>query len=255
MAKKKVTSVNQMMWQPSLFRCTAFFKQADVLHSNTWWKDIFGTEAESQNRNQRSLEYLDESTFSDYKISLSVNPARMDLRMSVPTEFNNQLQFITLGSFQDNHNIFNEVIAKWLRLPNLPAISRFAYGLILLKPVQRLDQGYEFLQPLLHEVNLDIGNSSDFLYQINRPKDSETGIPNLRINRLSKWAVLRVNAALMSSSTPVVVEVPDSFAAHLELDINTTKESVDTLPSDKLSKVYSELVDFAIDIAQNGDKA
>ena len=65
--------------------------------------------------------------------------------------------------------------------------------------------GYRELGRFLPAVRLD-EDSSDFSYQINRPRRS-TVIPELSVNRLSKWSVGKFQA-FVASETGIAVSEP-----------------------------------------------
>ena len=92
--------------------------------------------------------------------------------------------------------------------------------------------------------------SSDFLYQINLPVQSQTGIEGLRINRLSKWGATMSNTIAIVSGAARVVATP-VFAIRLELDINTAPE-IGAIPQERRIEIFRELVQLGQEIADRG---
>ena len=98
--------------------------------------------------------------------------------------------------------------------------------------------------------------SFDFLYQMNRPRESLV-IPGVKVNRLSKWSVgmiLRQTVELnVFDHGTTVYPQPDLHHCLLELDINTVPGPA-TLPQDRLIGLLEELVALGKEIVSNGDQ-
>lgn len=159
----------------------------------------------------------------------------------------------TIGSALETLPRFSEFTERWLAQPDVPDLARVAFGAVLnhIEPDQRT--GYMRL-PNFVPVSVD-PESSDFMYQINLPVPSRTGIEGLQINRLTKWGIsfLRVfslNAAILTQSGPQLASEP-IFALRLELDINT-KPEISGIPRDRVTDVFRELVQMGLQIADTG---
>ena len=132
-----------------------------------------------------------------------------------------------------------------------------AFGVVLLSPMDSRVLGYRQLAAYLPAVNIDPDHSTDFFYQINRARDSATGITNLRINRLSKWSVAQISTAgLVLEPTRILYhDVPQGYlACRLELDINTAAERREPLPRETVSNVWQELLNLGREIVIDGDQ-
>lgn len=157
---------------------------------------------------------------------------------------------------------FYDLILRWMKLASCPGVNRLAVGAILLQPVENRQAGYRKLGAYLHSLKLD-SESSDFLYQINRPRESLTGITDLRINRLCKWSVALLGEVSVSLSflpkdlKPVKgsIEGQGHYACRLELDVNTSQEHEQEFSRDRLHVIFNELVDQAQEISEKGDVA
>jgi len=132
------------------------------------------------------------------------------------------------------------LMLRWLA--GCPPLQRLAFGAVLTRPVDDLLTGYRQISDYLPFVQLDPESSSDFSYQINRPRNS-TVISGLRINRFSRWSVARVFASTFDTQ----------IGCRVELDINTAQEFQGELPQEKLPVIIQELVDLGKEIAENGD--
>ena len=134
-------------------------------------------------------------------------------------------------------------------------MARFAFGAILDLPVVDKVAGYQILARILPNIPIDTENSIDFLYQINRPRMSNT-VPGLSINRLMKWAVVRlglIKFGVRPDGQTLSTNLPYQFACRLELDISTDAEFSGDFNSDSMNAVFEEMVSIAKEISANGD--
>lgn len=132
-------------------------------------------------------------------------------------------------------------------------ILRVAVSFSLLSRTSDKIQSYSLLSHLLPSVDIDIEDSSDFLYQINRPRTSNV-VEGLSINRLSKWGAVKISfpqfvpgLLAISNASPMLE------AIKLDLDINSALERVDEIPTEKLHELMIELIGLAVEISQKGD--
>ncbi|MCI0545791.1 MAG: hypothetical protein L0027_00725 [Candidatus Rokubacteria bacterium] len=130
-----------------------------------------------------------------------------------------------------------------------------AFAGVLLQSVENHDGGYRLLDRYLPHVVLD-PEASDFSYQINRPRLSSAPVNGLRINRLMKWSVARVQRMSISPGTEratVAPLGPMQFACRLEFDVNTASDNERTLPASSIPAILDELIGLAQEIASQGD--
>ena len=111
------------------------------------------------------------------------------------------------------------------------------------------------MSTLLHHVEIDIENSTDLFYQINRPIKS-TVESDLIINRLSKWSAARVfGLGLLVGEKPEVIQDTRGYiASRLELDINTSQYNKNPFSKEKLIPLLQELSKLGDQISTEGDK-
>jgi hypothetical protein len=157
--------------------------------------------------------------------------------------------FLTISPLHDAIGVFAPLMNRWFELETCPTVQRLAFGGVMLQPVQDRQTGYQQLSQYLPSVQIDIANSSDFLYGINRKRDSRV-IPGLGINRLSRWSMLAQQN--ISMQIPPILG-PLYHACQLEMDINTAPEFQREFEQGQLMPIFQELVDLAIEIAIHGD--
>ena len=244
------TKADLSVWQIESLRITCFPGSATEFNSGNWWQDVIGEQPENTLVRARDGFRQDEGNFNERKVVLGVQPIRIDWLM----KSNEEEGELTIGSFQDDLDSFFELMSRWFKIN--PPLRRLAFGAILSLPVDDRKSGYELIANYLPNVKLDPIGSSDFLYQINRTRNSRLGISELEINRLSKWSVAKrglVRFALSPDAHVSSFPSSETFSCRLELDINTSGEYKNEIPSGKLVDVFHELVDLAKEIAVKGD--
>lgn len=246
-----------MEWQVGDLRLTAFPEQPLKVQGNEWWEKIVREAPESSTFNRKSGVLSERGPFESGVLSLNIHPLRIDWHLTKvqPNEIPEE-EIPTVGGFSDTSESFARLMQKWLER-NCPELDRLAFGAILLWPVQSRQAGYERLANYLPNVKFDPEGSSDFMYQINRPRNSNLDIPDLKINRLSKWSVLVYMSAMIKldakSYRSVQYDTPEIYACRLDMDINTAADFRGPLPKDKLGKIFEELVAIGQEITKKGD--
>ena len=237
-------------WQAESLRITCFPGSATEFNSSTWWEDVIGEQPENTKIRARDGFREDDGHFNGRKVVLGIQPRRIDWLM----KSNEEEGELTIGSFQDGLDSFLELMSHWFKIS--PPLRRLAFGAILGLPVDNRKSGYELIANYLPNIKFDPIGSSDFLYQINRVRETQLGISDLEINRLSKWSVVKRGLAridILPEARVSLFPSSDIFSCRLELDVNTSGEYKDDLPPNKLVDIFRELVDLAKEIALKGD--
>lgn len=244
-------------WQAESLRMTAFYNPQNKVSASSWWNEIVGGEPETRIFRPKEGIQREDGPFGQGKLILTVEPVRIDWSHIIVSDRESQAGGIpTLGSFPDSLDKFIPLMKQWFELETCPPVQRLAFGAILLQPVENLQVGYRQLSLYLQRyVQLDPEGSSDFLYSINRSRDSACGVEGLRINRLSKWSVASLKSFGLSipPTSLMYFPGPEQFACRLELDINTVPDFPGEFSQEELPKIFQELVDFGKEIAEKGD--
>jgi hypothetical protein len=245
---KKTSNLEQ--WQASNLRLTAFLSPSAQISDQNWWQMLLGELPDNKISQPKTGIQQEEGSFKDDRIEgkliLTVQPTRVDWQL-VPPALNSS-GFTITGSFIDSINSFKSLMLRWLE--ESPPTQRIAFGASIIQFVNSSQEGYKLLSNYL-PFDLD-EDSSDFLYQINRPRKSTfVEFLDLKINRLSRWGVNVITNFEFSSVG--FIPKPPQVNIGLDLDINTTEEVVNELPSEQLHKIFEELVELAEEIAYKGD--
>jgi len=243
-------------WEAERLRATAFILPgADVSGMPSWWAKAVGEEPDEVLTRPRAGQMQQVGAFEGKRLALVAQPGRVDwnLLATMGTPDESVAGLLTLGPFSATLGPFLNVVRRWLGV--CPPVRRLAFGSVLVRPVADLQTGYTELSQFLPKFVLDQTDSSDFLYQINRPRMSTSGI-ELKLNRLTKWSVMQagfIEVAVGGAVGASLASGPLQFACRLELDISTAAESTGEIPKDKIRSVFEELVGLGCEIAVQGD--
>ncbi len=249
-------------WLAEGLRLTAFLGEPLNAQPNLWWAELVGQPPESETSRPREGEWqvdgpLDRPGISNARLALSSSAARIDWRLVARPESDEAFfEPLHLGAFAEVMTVFVDMMLSWLALGPL-VLSRLALGAVLKLPVESRAQGYEILSGYL-PFPLD-PDSSDFIYQINRPRPSTSLGDGTLINRLQNWNVVQFQTQVVTISPGVsITETPSEgrpfFACRLSLDINTAAGRPDPLPQERLSDLLRELAAETGEIAERGDQ-
>lgn len=243
-------------WVVESLRATAFPSADAQVNANNWWRNVLGEDPETRVVRPRLGELQDHGPFRGAKLTLRVHPTRIDwiLASGLP-ETEPPAGFPTIGSFEETCPHFHDLISRWF--PLSPALERLAFGAIALLPLASQSDGYLRLSAYLPAVQLDPVGSSDFFYQVNRPRSSRCKIKGLRINRLSKWSVARMEfkALVLGRQEELrVIGGEGVFSCRVELDVNTSPDFDGDFASDQSTEIFGELLDLGREILKEGDR-
>lgn len=242
-------------WRAAQIRLTTFLAAPLTASTTEWFQAVAGAAPFSRSEDVRAGTREEIGDFGDnaeIAIRLSVERDRIDwLVLPRVGESVAPTAPPTIGAFPEALARFGEVARRWLSFEAAPPISRVALGGILIHEVANHIAGYEELASfLMDSVRLSGSNSSDFVYQINRPRISAT-IPELRINRLCKWNVMEWRVLRV----PIVTEASATRCTRLELDINSDPSANLGDRRSLLPPLFDEMARMATEIAERGDIA
>lgn len=249
------TVANLDSWKVESMRLTAFHKNFIQTENLKWWEDLIRNKPESRTFFPKDDSLLVEGLFESEKngkLTLKANPNRNDWSI---TSYEEKIlrDLPQIGDFPKVVEIFFGKMKEWFEKESSLEIRRLAFGTVVWQLAENQQDAYEKISNFLPCVTLEPEKSKDFLYQINRPKISEL-IPDLTINRLSRWSVGKFQKLHIKLGQQGLSEKKDSFVSRLELDINTDQNYQEKLPNEKLFKIFEELERFGEEIAQKGDQ-
>jgi len=245
-------------WLVANARVTAFPVEPVKIDTLSWWSDLVGHTPESVTSRPKTAQREEVGEVEGRQLTLKVEPERIDWVLTpAPTAPEDTASTLPVaGPFPEVTKLLYQIMASWM--PHCPKVTRLAFGAVLLQPVADRRTGYvEIVRylPALASI-LDPDRSSDFFFQINRPRTSTTGITGLTVNRLTKWSVMLLQSfrlTVAKSQATTVGHVDEKSACRLELDINTGPDYPGPLPHEALVAILGELVGLSEEIATRGD--
>lgn len=240
-------------WQVETLRLTVFPSDITAVSMSKLWDSVIGQDPDSIHF-QRDVIDAREVRFGNGRMVLAKQTDRIDWRYLSIEDNSNSVQLPIIGKLEEELNTFADLANTWLVSPDLLSMNRLAFGAVLLRPVNTVEDGNLFLEGKLSNMNLE--GVRDFNYQVNRRRKSQID-PEIEINRLSKWnvysgqlvtvAIDPIRGQQVSTTTGL------SIASRLELDINTFPERSGPLPPHKLSALFGELIDMGLEVSERGD--
>ena len=243
-------------WQVESLRLTAFPTSETQVAHQTWWSELLGEKAQTISSDSKTQHTVYDGPFEDARLTLAIQADRIDWQLMLNKEKVNVGELPTIGSFSECTEQFSDLMMRWFGLVSCPELERLAFGSVLSLRVNNRSEGYRQLSAYL-PFDIETENSSDFLYQINRPRESATGITGLRINRLSRWSVSTTfwskTRMFLGLSTMTQFPGPQIIACRLELDTNTVPNPDLRLARGQLPGILQEFIQLADEIVREGD--
>jgi len=242
-------------WQVESLRLT-LFRAKPIETVIPLWETLTGEKPEKVDSQPRVNIIVENGTVVLGSLNHNSDPLRINWILSPSQEQQQKTaSFPTLGSLSETKGQFIKMMSDWLSSDAVPETNRIALGSVSIIINNNRASAYKQLSELLHHVIIDIENSTDLLYQINRLIQS-TVEPDLMINRLSKWNAVRVMGLglLVGEKLEVIPDNRVYVATRLELDINTHQSNKKIFSKEKLISLLQELSKLGDQISTEGDK-
>jgi hypothetical protein len=242
-------------WEVETLRASNFLASNANVNAEKWWQSVVGAEPETEVVKSKVGEKVQQGPFGDTaQLTLRLQPTRIDWLLSPTVQEQRTAGISSVGRFDEICPRFVELVDRWFSLS--PPLSRIAFGAIVMFPVVDLVQGYRQLQEYLPVLKIDPEGSSDLLYRINRKRDSQSGIKDLKINRLISWVVASIEYRALEvfpGHTAVAAPSAQTFACRVEMDVNTGAEFSGQFSPVQSPVVFKELVQLGYEIVEKGD--
>ena len=243
-------------WNASLIRYTLFPSQMYEIN-NDWWNKLFETPPDNFNFNRKINIFHFDGEFQFGLMNLDISPLRIDFNFISPKSNSpSELSDFNLGLFEDVVKVFSSVILKFLQIDNCPPAQRIAFGSNCFIATESRISGYELMDNYLPNIDIDAENSRDFLYQINRRRQSKV-VDKLSINRLSKWRVIEHGFLPIpnggQTKQPLLDFFEKEFSLNLDLDINTQPDYTSEFTPTDQEELLAELIELTREILLDGD--
>jgi hypothetical protein len=232
---------------------TAFPISAATILPNSW-KDITGNDPDEVVKQAPPLQSLEAGPFYLGRLSVAHQPGRIDLiLMPDTTKLSDGLAHVGVLDLAIENIL---PAAQKMFRPDM-VMQRLAVGAILILPVDSAEDGYELVRSTLPVARDIPENARDLFLQLNIPIGvSVTDHPEISINRLVKWQVvrLRIITGITSGAGPTPTQMvtgPDINAVRVELDISTPPDLPFALSHQNILDLIDHLAAQARAIAAN----
>lgn len=241
-------------WLATNLRFTFFYTSGDRPDLHPAWKAIAGdAETSAEIENKKSNEVVITGPLENHTLRIVSGPTKGDIIL-IPGSIQNPNLPPHIGEALPSIEQFSGWISRYLTSGELSETNRIAFGAHLTKVCDDLDNTRKEIKNYLPFLTLENASAGDLIYQINRPVQSRV-IPKLLINRLTTWKQLQQFALTVRPGIDAVpsTETQSLFVFQAVLDINTDAERSESLPSDEIQGMFTELIERGTEILENGD--
>jgi hypothetical protein len=243
-------------WRPNQMQLIVFPMTPPVSTTQDWWGEVVGQEPTETVK--RPHEKTETGSLADVSLTLTTDLLKIAWTMTPRIDPDNPPVTIPmLSPFPESRDRFVELMRPWVSTHFAP-IKRLGFATFLIQDARSHADAYRLLGLYLPTVEVD-PESFDFTYRVNRRRPSNSGIPDLSINRVAVWSAAKFSSVLgaVTLGSPIqLASLPVSqvqYKAMLSLDVNSDLERVDPLPQANQGRLFDELVELASQIATFGD--
>lgn len=253
-------------WLCDSLRLSAIWRSPAGVESTLPWDAVAGAVPETRDSQPRQGTARDAGPIGDgaKSLELRTSPGRIDWlllpTLSLPMLTDVSRSIPNVGEIGEALQFFDALLFEKASVAY--ATPRLALGVTALHVTADRDASYSELKSILSTISPNLDGSSDFLYQINRPRGSLV-VPGVAINRLARWgAVVMAGVTVLPNIVPQAVagvisqiQTPMANATRLELDLSTSAERESELPLESRVRLLREMADLAMQVIKHGDRA
>lgn len=244
-------------WLVGLLRATTFIPDLSVDDSieNTWWDKTVDDKPDDEHIDRKNGVKEQKGSLNGNRLVMVSRPGRVDWTLGTAEGGSPDMpELPALGPLSaDTLDPFVNIVKNWLN--ECPPVNRLAFGASLGRLVADARTGYKDIQRYLPAVQLNPQDVSNFLYQINRPKESTVSSGTM-INRLNSWTVMSigtVGVAIEPTASKATANMQGQrHICRLDLDINTALLDDGVAKNDAYA-LFQELIKHGLEIASEGD--
>lgn len=242
-------------WRVGRARFTLFSAAGTPFRPIKWWEIVVGAQPAQRLERPQMRAVTEAGPYEGGVLSIASQSDRIDFVLTPILDMSGAASQESLPSLNMD---FDETVTKlafllsnFVSCKDIPKICRLALGTFSFILVPNHEDGYAQMQAYLPHIKMSPKSSADFLYQINRPCVCESIFPELRINRLSKWAVLLYELGAADTKGNLITN--KSYACSCDLDLNTAPEYTGQIPNEKIQQIFVALSGFGRQILERGD--
>jgi hypothetical protein len=240
------------LWHVNSIRITGF-PNPDYSSDPKWWDQVTDSFPDSINQQPKISAVSVGGNYKDINLTLGIMPFRFDWLIN-PKQNELTNNFLGIGTIETSYAIVDELMKKWVSKTNTLILDRIAVAGTFVLDVESKEDGYEILSKYLKELNIDWKNSSDLIYQINKPREIKLFDKEMRINRLTTWGVTGFKVTLIQPQIKNIESFqPVDFAIKLDFDINTSEEINGKFNQKEFLEVIKIFLNIAKEVTEKGN--
>ncbi|CAG4906394.1 hypothetical protein [Paraburkholderia saeva] len=234
-------------WRAEAVRATFIANAPVTANGKGWWQAFTGTAPDTVLSKPNAAEHSESGPFGVGRLEMKVAFNRVDWVYMPIAEPGPSVP--SLGEAQEIMPALNEALAAWLASDDTPFV-RTAYGAGLLYPASDVIEGNRAMLAYLPFISMNPELGRDLFFQTNFPRPSSV-LDGGVVNRISKLMSATAQVINIGGSGPVPT-IQSHYFARVELDLSTTADRTETIPVDKRSTAFNELVTSAIEMMTHG---
>ena len=239
--------VGTTAWNIEGIRLTSFLSPGGAAPDlENWFEVLTGSRPNQYNRigGQTSASGL----LNGKLLEIGMNQMRLDVGLRSPEV---QRLSSNIGEINCIRELSEELINPLFVLPGWPDSNRLAIGISIVLPIGSQEEAQAVWRDI-HGVEISGGgDSTDFLYRINRPSLSST-MQDTQINRLISWQSANIQLfhlqAQLNNQSGVTNILPteSNFVCKIDIDVNTPGEKLLQANAAFQHQIANELIDISV---------
>jgi hypothetical protein len=244
----RVRNVAGADWQASTLQLALFTQRAIPMNT-----DIFaafaGSDPDAQEDRPKQGTRSQIGAVDDAQLRVLINPIRVDIVVT-PPPLDVSVQ-LAIGELKAQLGKFAKRTLDWLPKWDTPT-TRLSLVVKAVAWTTSPVAANELLQQNLSSVRVRPEEMSDMIFRVNW-KAKTSAVEEGYYNRVTTWSAQRL-AVTATTGTPgagIPLEMKDFVL--VEMDLNTSGERTTPLPPEKLTTIFKDLHQLAIEIADTGE--
>jgi hypothetical protein len=236
-------------WQASHLQLSLFTQRALSLNA-----DIFsafaGAPPDVQEDRPKEATRRQGGRMNDAQLSVQITPVRVDIVSApAPSAAIGEDQF-SIGELKSQLTKFAKASLDWLPTWDVPT-TRLSLLVRAVAFAETPAACLQILQDNIRSVRIRPDEMSDLIFRVNWKAKTATLAEGF-YNRITTWTVHQLVMSGMTGPGQDIPLLTKNFA-QVEMDLNTPHTRATALPPDRLTTIYKDLHQLALEIADNGE--
>ena len=238
-------------WSVEHLRLTVFHPTG--VETLNLWEQLMGVSPESRDERPREGVVQQQGEAGGNRLLLVTRAERLDWTV-IPNPATAPGIMATPILVDLNQAMLMLQNALRMSLRSVRLVHRLAFGALLGQQVKDPSEGMIRLSKYLPRLELEERGVSDFIYQINRRRQSSR-VSHAQLNRVARWSLEQIiggEVHIAPAQGPQVQSSTTGFINRLLLDVNTVPRN-NAIATDRIPGLFVELAEIACKVASEGD--